>query len=181
MIFQEKQQIVVCVLAGAIVGGFVLFRYLPLQKRIKTIKQDRAAQTLVIAKASAESKQLPVLEEQLLKLQRTVENYEANIPTQRDLGVFLRRIADLMNKHNLKEQVISPGKEVEADNLRCIPVDMQCKGKLAQVFEFYKRLQGLERLVRIEKVELVNDSKFSGEMSMQTKAVIYYRPQAGQG
>jgi len=36
-------------------------------------------------------------------------------------------------------------------------------------------------LIRIERVELVNDNNFSGEVSMQTKAVIYYRDKVGQG
>ena len=180
VLFRERQQAVICVVAGAIVGGFVLFRYLPLQKRIKVVEQKRAEQSLVIAKASAESEQVPALKEQLLKLQSAVGNYERQVPGDRNLGGFLHGIADLMNKHNLREQLVQPGKEIEADELNCIPVSMQCKGRLKRIFEFYKSLQGLDRLVRIEQVKLTNDSDFSGEVKVQTKAVIYYRAQAGQ-
>jgi type IV pilus assembly protein PilO len=181
MLFQERKQIVICVLAGAVIGGFLLFRYIPLRKRVKAVEQAKAAQALVIAKALAESKQLPLLEEQSLKLMAKVADYQANVPVQRDIGVFLRKIADLMNEHNLKEQVLAPGNEIQADELRCIPIDMQCKGKLAQISEFYKQLQRLDRLVRIERVELVNDNSFNGEVTMKTKAVIYYRAEVGQG
>ena len=181
MVFRERQQIAICVVAGVMVGGFVLFRYLPLQKRIKAIGQKRAAQTLAVAKAWRQRGQLPVLKEQLLKLQRAVGSHEANIPAQRALGAFLHRIANLMNEHHLKEQVIAPGKEIEVDELNCVPVEMQCKGRLKQIFEFYRRMQELDRLVRIEQVKLVNDNDFSGEVSMRTKAFIYYRPEAGQG
>lgn len=179
MLFQKRQQIVICVLAGAVVGGFLLFRYFPLRGKAKAVEQMKTAQTFAIVKESTEIKQLPILEEQLLKLQAKVANYEASIPVQRDLGVFLRRIADLMNEHHLREQVVAPGKEIEAGELKCIPIDMQCKGSLAQVFEFYKQLQWLDRLIRIEKIELVNDGDFSGEVSMQTKMVIYCRSEAG--
>ena len=181
MLFRKRQQIVICVVAGVMVGWFVLFRYLPLQKRIKAVEQARAAQTLAITKASAESRQVPALKGQLLKLQRTVGNYEVNVPRQRALGVFSHRIANLMNENNLREQLIQPGKEVEAEELNCIPVSMQGKGRLKQIFEFFRRLQSLDRLVRIEQVKLVNDKDFSGEVSMQTKAVIYYRTEASQG
>jgi hypothetical protein len=58
---------------------------------------------------------------------------------------------------------------------------MKCKGKLAQIFEFYRRLQGMDRSVRIEQVKLFNDSDFSGEVSMDAKAVIYYMAKVGQG
>ena len=181
MQFRERQQIAIFVIAGAMVSGFVLFRYLPLQKRIKAVEQARAAQTLAIAKASAESRQVPALKGQLLKLQRTVGNYEVNVPRQRTLGVFLHRIANLMNENNLREQLIRPGKEVEAEELNCIPVSMQCKGGLKQIFAFFKSLQVLDRLVRIEQIKLVNDSDFSGEVGMQTEAVIYYRAETEQG
>jgi len=181
MLFRGKKQIAICVAAAALIAAVVLFRYLPLRQRMKAVKQTKTAQTLAISKASMEKVQMPLIKEQLLKLQQTVGNYKVSIPAQRDLGVFLYRIADLMNEHNLREQVIAPGKEMAADKLNCIPVDMQCKGKLHQVFEFYKRMQMLDRLVRIEQIRLVNDSDFSGEVSMQTKVVIYCRPQAEQG
>jgi Tfp pilus assembly protein PilO len=160
---------------------FVLFWYLPLRERTKAIKQTKTAQTLAIAKGTADSKQLPLLGEQLLKLQTELGDYEANIPEQRALGVFLHRIADLMNEHDLKEQVIAPGEEVKADKFNCIPVSMQCKGKLAQLSEFHRRLQALDRLVRIEQVKLSNDSNYNGELSMATEVVVYYRTKVGRG
>ncbi len=180
VLFRERQQTVICIVAGAMVGGFVLFRYLPLQKRIKAVEQRRAEQALVIAKASAESEQMPALEERLLKLRSTVGNYGRQVPENRNLGGFLHGIADLMNKHNLSEQLIQPGEETQADELNCIPVNVQCRGKLKRIFEFYKSLQELDRLVRIEQVKLTNDSDFSGEVKVQTKAIIYYRAQVGQ-
>jgi Tfp pilus assembly protein PilO len=181
MFFRERQQITICVIAGVIVCIFVLFWYLPLCEKTKAIKQTKATQTLAIAKGTADSKQLPLLRKQLLKLQTELRDYEANIPEQRALGVFLHKIADLMNEHNLKEQVIAPGGEVEADKFNCIPVSMQCKGKLAQLSEFYRRLQALDRLVRIEKVRLSNDSSYNAEVSMATEVVVYYRAKAGRG
>ena len=181
MLFRERKQIAICVAAGAMIAAVVLFRYLPLRQRMKAVEQTKTAQILAISKASMERAQLPVLKEQLLELQRMVGNYKANIPAQRNLGVFLQQIAELMSKHNLREQAIVPGKEIAMEELSCITVDMQCKGKLAQVFEFYKRMQKLDRLVRIEQVKLVNDSDFSGEVSMQTNVFIYYRPEARQG
>jgi len=181
MLFRGKQQLTICVAACVIVGGFVLFRYLPLRSRMKAARQTKVAQTLTIAKGTADGRQLPLLKEQLLELQRELENYEANIPERSDIGVFLQRIAGLMNEHNLRGQVIEPLKEIKAEKLNCIPVNMKCKGRLTQIFEFYRRLQGMDRLIRIEQVKLFNDSDFSGEVAMEAKAVIYYKPQVGQG
>jgi len=78
MLFREKRQVVICIAAGAIVGGFLLFRYLPLQKQIKAVEEAKAAQSLALAKASTERAQLPVLKEQLQKLERFNEARIAN-------------------------------------------------------------------------------------------------------
>jgi type IV pilus assembly protein PilO len=179
--FRERQQITIFFAACVIVGGFVLFRYLPLCRKMKAARQTRTEQALTIAQGTADNKQLSQLKERLQKLQQELANYEANIPEQRALGEFLHRIADLMNEHKLGEQMIEPLKEVKAEKLHCIPVNMQCKGKLMQIFEFFRQLQRLDRLVRIEQVKLSNDSDFSGELSMEAKAIIYYRAKAGQG
>jgi Tfp pilus assembly protein PilO len=163
------------------VGGFVMFSYLPLRRETEFIRQAYASQKLAISKALDESRQIPAAREQLFGLQASVGNYERQIPAQRELGEFLQKIADLMDEHNLKGQMIQPGKEIRTGDLNCIPVNMQCKGRLSQIFEFYKSVQGLDRLVRIERVKLVNDGDFGGEVTVQTNAVIYYRAEAGQG
>jgi len=181
MFFRERQRATVFVAAAAIVAGFMLFRYLPLRKKMNAIEKIRTEQVLAIAKTSAQSKQLPTLKAQLQQLQRDVGDYEINIPAKRKLGEFLQQIATLMNEHNLKEQLVQPGKETEADEFNCIPVNMQCKGRLNQIYEFYKRVQELDRLVRIEQVDLTNDRSFGGDVSMKTKAIIYYRPIGKQG
>lgn len=181
MPFKERQQIVIGAAAAIMIVSFVLLRYLPLQKRAKAVNEKRTAQMLAIMKATSASRKLLSLKGEMLQLQRAVERYEQQVPAQRALGEFLQEIASLMNEHNLQEQVVQPGKEIEADELNCIPVNMQCKGNLVQLFEFYKSLQKLDRLARIEEVKLVNDGSFNGEVSMQTKTVIYYRKNAEQG
>jgi Tfp pilus assembly protein PilO len=181
MFFRKRQQIVILILAAMLVADFALFGYLPLRERMKDVEQKRALQALGIAKASAQNAQLLALKGQLAELGRTVGNYELQVPQERALGAFLHRIADLMDEHNLGERLIQPGKEIRAEELNCIPVRMQCEGRLEEIFEFFKSLQSLDRLVRVEQVRLVNDRDFNGMVSMETSAVVYYRPDAEQG
>ena len=181
MLFRDKQQAIICVIAAAIVCVFVVFWYLPLRNKTNEIKQAKTERALSIAKGTADATQLPLLKEQLLKLEIRLADYEENIPEQRAHGVFLHRIADLMKEHDLNEQEITPGEEIEAEKFNCIPISMRCKGELAQISEFYRRLQTLDRLVRIEKVKLSNDDKYGGQVSMETDAVVYYRAKVGQG
>jgi len=174
-LFGKRKQVLVLVVSTMLVADFVLFGYLPSHKRMKSVKQAKTKQMQIIAKASAESRQLPDLKQQLQRLQNTVADFKLNVPTQRDIGVFLQQIANLMTEYDLTEQLVAPGKELKADALNCMPVDMRCKGKLAQIFHFYQRLQESGRLVRIERIKLTNDTDLTGDVIMQTQAVIYYR------
>jgi Tfp pilus assembly protein PilO len=172
---------VICAAAVLMTAGFLLFRYLPLRKAIKEIEQTEAAQKLAIGKALGQKNQLSSLKLQLEQLKEKVGNFKASVPANRDAGAFLHKITNLMSQHNLSEAHIERSRGVEADQLHCIPINMQCKGPLEQIFEFFSSLQALERSVRIEQIKLVNDDQFSGEVTMQTDAVIYYRTEAGQG
>ncbi len=180
-LFREKQQIMICLTAVVIIGGFVLFRFLPLHKRTKAAKQTKNTQSLIIAKGISDSEQLPLFMAQLHKLKTKLSNFEANIPMQRELGPFVHEIADLMNQYKLKEQEITPHQEIESNGLNCIPVSIQCKGSLNQIFNFNQRLQKLDRLIRIQQVKFVNDSDYKGEILMETNVVIYYRTEVAQG
>ena len=175
MVFREKRQIMLFAVAGVMVGGFVLFRYLPLRKRIKVVNQTKASERRDAGEDQARSRLLPVLEEQVSNLRESIGDYDAKMPGERNLGVFLSSITELMNEYNLAEQVVTPGGEVQSDELNCIPVDIQCKGNLTEMFEFFKRLQRLDRLIRIEEVRLTNDTDFIGEVRLDTRAVIYYQ------
>ena len=179
MFFRERQQLTICIVAGVVVCVFMLFWYLPIHKKMKAVRQTKAVQSLAIAKGAADSRQLTLMKEQLLKLQVKLGNYKASIPEQSTFGGFLGRIADLMNENNLNEQEITPGKVITTDEFNCIPVSMRCKGKLAQIFKLYCQLQTLDRLIRIEQVKLSNDGSYNGQVSMETKAVIYYRAKVG--
>ncbi len=177
-LFLEKKQILIFVIAVAGFGGFVLFRYIPMNRNISAVKIARAEQNLMISKGVSDEEQLKLFSDQLSRLQDKLVNYEANIPKKKDLGMFLKVIADLMDKYNLKEQAIQPLEETKADELICIPVSLGCKGQLTEIFGFFQDLQALDRKIRIQHVKLTNGTDFSGELKMETEIVIYYRPQA---
>jgi len=181
MFFHEKKQMMICVTGVLTVAGFMLLRYLPLQRMMRRIEDRRQVAEAAIAEAMAKKKRMPVIKEQLEELQKRVENFDQNVPLNRDLGGFLRKIAALMDAQELSDQQIQPGTSTPAKELRCIPIIMQCKGNLTQVFEFFRALQSLDRVVRIGQVLLRNDSEFSGQVRMETDATIFYRVKPEKG
>lgn len=177
--FLEKKQIMILIIAAAGFGAFVLFRYIPVSRDMKEIKDIRTEQNLAIARGISDKEQIQLFEEHLQKLRNKLDRYEANIPKQKDLGSFLKVIAVLMEDNNLKDQAIQPLEEVNQDELICIPINMEGRGSLSEIFEFYRNLQGLDRQIRIKQVKLKNGNDFDGNIKMETEIVIYYRTQVG--
>ncbi len=173
--FEKKQQMSICIIGALLVADFVLFGYMPSYTRLKELRAAASRQNRVIAQASVQKRRLSVLKEAMAELEVQVENYDSSVPARREIGQFLHGVASMMNGQNLKEQRIEPGEKITTERLNCIPVDIRCTGSLTQVFEFCRKLQALDRLVRIQQVKLVNDRNFTGEVSMQTKVIIYYK------
>ena len=176
--FREKQQIIVICFTGLLVGGFVLFRYQPLCKEMKTLLGEQGRMYVDIAKASARHGQLPSLEAQLAKLEEGVGDFDEKLPVGMGLGVFLRQIAELVEQCNLKEQLTEPGEQIRAGALMCMPVNIECRGKLTQIFRFFRELQVLGRKVCVEQVRVTHDGEPDGEVIMESRVVVYYRPKS---
>jgi len=158
---------------------FILGQYLPVRSRAAAVEQARRQQSLAITRGAADTRQLPIVQERLAAIQAVINEYESGITADRDLGSFLTRIADLMNRYSLANPVVAPAEEVHAEAIACIPVHMQCTGRFQDLFQFYRDLAALDRFIRIEQVRLTNDETLTGAVTMTTQAVVFYRSPAG--
>jgi Tfp pilus assembly protein PilO len=172
----HKQRAWLYVVATLFCGDFVLYGYMPSHKRLQSLAAAQVQQERMIEMAAAQSKELPALKTRLKNTEQIVAHYDSYIPLDASQGVFLQEIARVMTEHHLTDQVVVPGREVESDGIRCIPVHVNCKGSLKDVFGLFHDLQGMDRLVRIAKVLLQNDRNFVGQVSMEADAVIFCRP-----
>lgn len=175
-----RQEFWVLIVGILFVADFVFYGYMPSHRRLQALAQARSQHQQVIDTATAQSEALPTLQKRHKELARIVQHYDDYVPTESALGVFLRQVPNIMTEHELTNQVILPKDTIEVGELNCIPVQMNCTGTLDGIFRFFNDLSDLHRLVRIEKVTLSNDSGYAGTVTMQTEAVIFYRPQKGQ-
>jgi len=174
MIFIKEQKQMIIVAAGvAMLTGFFVFRYLPLRDKLARLEQQKTRQKLVIKKAEVKSEQLSQLEKKKQQLKSFVGDYGRKVPSEKELGSFLQRIAGLMDEHQLEDQIIEPGKQKVMYELNCMLINMKCKGKLREIYNFFVSLQNLDRTVRIQQVRLGNSGNYSGKVNMSTEVAVY--------
>jgi Tfp pilus assembly protein PilO len=142
---------------------------------MRDIRQVRSAQDIAVTQVREYSIGIPVLRRQAGELRVSLGDYARRIPPGRQFADLWHRIADVMNRHNLQDQIVQPGGETTGPTVGCIPITIQCSGTLEQVFEFLKSLSDFERVIRIDKLQLLNDADFSGRIKLSADAKVYYQ------
>ncbi|MDD5460000.1 MAG: type 4a pilus biogenesis protein PilO [Phycisphaerae bacterium] len=159
----------------ALAAAFVLFQFMPLNEKTKILKAANANLIAEDAAAAAKEKALPQLREEIARMEGQMGNFDAKIPVDRSYGSFLQELTSIMEQQGLEELMVQPGVEVKnADQFR-IPVKINCTGELMQIFNFFKALEKLERVIQIEEVSLTNNDKSDGSVKMQAMINIFYR------
>mgnify|MGYP006294258627 CR=1 FL=1 len=176
-----KKQLVLFVAALAVFAGYFLVRIAPVRAKLDEVRKDNQRQQQILAEAADVQVRLNEARKKLEIVEKRIGNYSSKIPSSRAMGRLLERIADLMDENGLEDQMIRPGSEQQQGNLGRIPITMECRGSLEEVFDFYRSLEGLERLVRIESIELNNEDRHSGNIKMKTRASVYYEPTENEG
>ena len=175
MFIRAKQQVLILIAAVTLVVGFIVFRYLPLRRESSALEKEYSQRKAAVAKLPAKEAEMNELREQLEQYEKILADFDRKIPAETRLGDFLGLIAGMMDEHRLTQQNIAPHQRINAGKLAYIPVTMRCTGRLEQIRDFYESLQGLDRAVRIEKFSLKNDSQYTGQIRMETEAIIYHR------
>ncbi len=171
----EKKQVQIIGIAAVIILGFGVLRFYPLGRRMANIRRTRREQGAAVAQVRQYTMGIPALRRQADDLRAKLADYDLRIPPDRRFADLWRRMAEAMNRHNLQEQVVQPGAETTGPVVGCIPIKIQCSGTLEQIFEFLKSLADFERLIRIDQLQLLNDSDYSGRIKLDATAKVYYQ------
>ena len=172
----DKQQIMIITVAIIIAAGFGVVRYMPLAKRKAEVRQAKTEAIMRADSLTTKTSQLSAMRQKALALDDDFEKYDMQVPEGRNFAGLWQQIADVMNAHGLTEQLIQPAEEIRGESINCIPLSIQCSGNLNEIYELFNSLGELDRLIRIEQIQLLNDKDFSGNVKMQAKANVYYRP-----
>ena len=163
------------VIAAVIIAGFTVGRFYPLAMRMAKIRRTRGEQVAAVAQLRQYTMGIPALRRQADDLRAKLVDYDSKIPGDRQFADLWHRMAEAMSMHNLQDRIVQPGVETTSPLVGCIPITIQCSGTLEQTFEFLKSLADFDRLIRIEELQLQNDTEYSGLIKLNAAAKVYYQ------
>jgi len=178
---QDKKKIWIATIAMLAFALLAVFGYVPIVWQKYVINQSLRRQSLTMEQVRTCADQLSAVEEKISELKPLAEKSERSIPENRQFASLWQEIAELMNQHNLKDQQVKPGEELQDGDVRSVSLEIQCNGKLSDMFAFIGSLEKMERLVRIEQMDLTNDKDYTGQLTLSAKAKVFYRtPDSGK-
>ena len=165
------------ILAVTVVLAVIIsvLRFYPIFLQRAELGKEMEQQSLTGDEIKANCQRLPILRKQLQDLEPDVAGFDKTIPVGQQYASLFQRIAAVMDECQLSEQNVQPGHEIVSEGIGCIPLTIKCKGDFKQVYQFLARLEGFERIVRIEDLHLENDSNYEGMVSMNAKARVFFQ------
>lgn len=174
-ILKDKKQLVLIAVILMLPVAFFAFRYLPARSEIAELEESKKAGQNLLNDAEIKNAVLKDLRAEVEKTEKQVAKFDQKIPAEKSLGSFLQIIAELMDENGLADQNVRPGDTFKTDNFYCIPLSIDCKGDIQQVFNFYRSLKQMPRVVTIDQIRLTNSKNHDGNLEMIAKVLIFYR------
>lgn len=172
----DRQQFYICIAGIVLAGGFIAFRYVPIVRQNVAVTEKIKEQEALINQIHSQGTLFPELVYQREQLTERLIPFEQKVPRGRNFAQLWQQIADIMNDCKLREQLVRPGSELKSDRLCSIPLTIECKGTLEQIFTFFKSLENIDRLIQIEEMELEKDADLHTLVKLYAKANVYYQP-----
>lgn len=171
---EKKQKLF---LAGMVLAGVVviLFGYVPIAWQKYVIRRALERQSLPVEQVRDSIEQAAILEKQIAQLEQKIQNFEQYVPQDPQFASLWRQIAELITEHDLQNQQVRPGDEVQYSDFNVVSLDIQCSGTLPKIFAFIRSLEQMDRLIRIDRMELTNDKDLTGQLTLSAKAEAFYR------
>ncbi|HML74465.1 MAG TPA: type 4a pilus biogenesis protein PilO [Anaerohalosphaeraceae bacterium] len=173
----EKKQIWILVVGALVCAGVAVFGYIPIAWQKHVITQTLKRQAVTMEQVQQCSAQLQTLQQKTDQLEPLAQRFDRCVPDNRQFAALWQQIAELMTRHNLRDQQVKPGTEMQNGIIHSVALDIQCNGSLKDIFDFVSALEKMDRLVRIEQMDLANDKDYSGQLTMTAKAQVFYRTQ----
>jgi len=172
----DKQQLVILLLGVAVSVGFGVFRYVPIVRQKYALQKQMEQQDQIINEICSFSVLIPELKNQKIQLEEQLLPFEQKVPRGRNLATLWRHVAEVMNKCGLTDQLVQPGVEMKSEQLCSIPLTIECKGSMEQIFSLFQSLEETNRLIRIEQVTLDRGADLNSAVKLKAQASVYYQP-----
>lgn len=154
MRFGTRELLFVLVLLAMPVAGW-WFVYKPANQQLAQARAEVLAKQAKLAQLATATRQMQDLGEEIDKLTKAVQVFEAKLPEEREVEVILKQVWQLAVKHGLKPRSVRADKTTKSARYTELPLKMVIAGDFDGFYSFLLDLERLSRITRIPQMQLV--------------------------
>ena len=149
-----KDTFIVLGILAAMVAGAVLFVYRGQGGKLDDLKARITAGKASLKMQGQTVAIVPELVKQVGAMRARYKNFDQRLPVRQELGGFLKELSGYLGDEKFSDQLIEPGSPTREELFHTLPIIMQFKGSYLTSVEFFKRIDEMKRLTRIQKLKI---------------------------
>ena len=159
----------------------MVFVYVPQHGKLKEISSQVATKQAAL---EADAQKVSIIPQMLRHIEamkkRYNEGWEKKLPRLKELGGFLREISQNLEEADLSGKLIESGNPKKEELFHTLPINMRFQGSFDALSGFLSRLDAMERLTRIQKLNITADTKEApAKLDVHLRMNIYFTDSEG--
>ncbi|HOI55341.1 MAG TPA: type 4a pilus biogenesis protein PilO [Phycisphaerae bacterium] len=159
--------------ALAMVGGFVVAFYVPNARKMKSAEATLAECQAELSMKLARSKDLPVLLDEVRTMEAGYERDVARIPSEPRIPEFLESVAAVMKEAGIVQRNVLPQAPRMRPSYVEQPMSIAFEAPYEAAYEVLRRIEGMDRITRVESLELVATPSDNGTVRVKMSVVVF--------
>jgi len=164
------------------VGGFVTVTtaflalgFAPYWVATRRLEGDIAEYRQRMEQSARQSELLRDLSNRAGHMVRQVRDYPRLVPASKDLGLFLGQLSQELDSSGMRDTAVRALPLTPLGKCSQLPIEVHGSGSFEQFQDFLQRLEHLERMSSVSRLEVKADDAMSGKVTVDLTLSIYCR------
>jgi type IV pilus assembly protein PilO len=162
--------------AAAIAGAATFLLLMPMSERIKVQESRKQQLAADIATVRAQVAELQRFRKEIAELQAKLEVLKVKLPTEKETPGLYKSLSEAAQGAGLGVSLFQPRDARPRDNVAEIPITITAEGGYHQLGQFFEKVAGLPRVVKVGEMKLTSLQKSRNALRADmTLATFMYR------
>ncbi len=164
----------------AVLGWFLLLS--PVQAEVTVLEGRRQQLASELTVARVQVAELARFRREMAELQAKLDLLKAKLPTEKETPGLYRAVNEAAQASGLGVSLFQPREPKPRDYVAEIPITVTAEGGYHQLGQFFERVAGLDRVVKVAEMKLIGLTKSRSALRAElTLATYMYRDAPAQG
>jgi type IV pilus assembly protein PilO len=145
-------------LAVIVVGGWFLLLS-PVQAEITSLEARRQQLATELAQSRSQIAELQRFRREVAELQAKLDLLKAKLPTEKETPGLYKAVSEAAQAAGLGVSLFQPREPKPKDYVAEIPITITAEGGYHQLGQFFERVAGLDRVVKVGELKLTGLTK----------------------